>query len=162
MAARLQLHLLRHADAGDPETWTRPDAERPLSPKGHRQADRLAEFLSDAGVQADVILSSPKVRARETAEPVAEALGHDVTIDDRLAGGLDLEDLEAVLRDAGDPRRAVLVGHDPDFSSMASDAIGAEVAMKKGAIVRIDFDGDVSPGSGRLRWLVSPELLSGG
>jgi phosphohistidine phosphatase len=62
-----QLCFLRHADAGDPEAWTRPDAERPLSDKGKRQADRLARFLESTAFRPDAILSSPKIRAEQTA-----------------------------------------------------------------------------------------------
>jgi phosphohistidine phosphatase len=160
MAARLQLYLLRHADAGDPEAWTRPDAERPLSAKGRRQAEAIAGHLEAIGFAADAILTSPKVRAVQTAEPLGSALGVPVTIDDRLAGGVDLQDLAAILSDAGDPRKPVLVGHDPDFSWLSSELVGTEVALKKGALIRIDIDGSPEPGAGRLRWLIPPDLLA--
>jgi phosphohistidine phosphatase len=160
MAARLQLYLLRHADAGDPEAWTRSDAERPLSAKGRRQAEAIAGHLEAIGFAADAILTSPKVRAVGTAEPLGAALGVPVTIDDRLAGGIDLQDLAAILSDAGDPRKPVLVGHDPDFSWLSSELIGTEVTLKKGALIRIDVDGSLEPGSGRLRWLIPPDLLA--
>ena len=118
----IELYLLRHADAGDPMAWQGPDAARPLSGKGERQADRLGRFLAGIGFTPDAIITSPKVRAAQTAEGVADHLGVPVTIDDRLAEGVDLAALEAVLRAAGDPARPVLVGHDPDFSDLARDA----------------------------------------
>jgi phosphohistidine phosphatase SixA len=151
---------LRHADAGDPEAWTRPDAERPLSAKGRRQAEAIAGHLEAIGFAADAILTSPKVRAVQTAEPLGVALGVPVTIDDRLAGGVDLQDLAAILSDAGDPRKPVLVGHDPDFSWLSSELVGTEVALKKSALIRIDIDGSPEPGAGRLRWLIPPDLLA--
>jgi phosphohistidine phosphatase SixA len=160
MAARTQLHLLRHADAGDPEAWHRPDAERPLSAKGRAQAKAIAGHLRAIGFAPDTVLTSPKVRAVETAEPVADALGVRVSVDDRLAGGMGLQDLAAVLTDAGEPRRPVLVGHDPDFSWLSSELVGTEVSLKKGALIRIDLDGPPAPGAGRLRWLIPPELLA--
>jgi phosphohistidine phosphatase len=160
MAARTQLHLLRHADAGDPEAWHRPDSERPLSPKGRRQADAIAGHLRSIGFAPDAVLTSPKVRAVQTAEPLADALGVRATVDDRLAGGMGLQDLAAVLSDAGDPRRPVLVGHDPDFSWLSSELVGTEVTLKKGALIRVDLDGPPEPGAGRLRWLIPPELLA--
>ena len=70
-----QLYLLRHADAGDPEDWTGDDAERPLSPKGEAQAERLATFLHGTRFRVDALISSPKVRALRTAEIVADGLG---------------------------------------------------------------------------------------
>ena len=62
------LHLLRHADAGDPEAWTGPDAVRPLSDKGRKQSKRLGDHLASIGFTADAIITSPKIRAEQTAE----------------------------------------------------------------------------------------------
>ena len=157
----LRLYLLRHADAGDPMAWTSDDALRPLSAKGRRQAERLARHLVAIGFETDAIISSPKLRARETAEIVADALDLTVRLDERLAGGFGLETVEAILRDAGGPQRPVLVGHDPDFSDLASELTGTEVALKKGALVRIDVDLELAAGVGRLRWLLPPDAVGG-
>jgi phosphohistidine phosphatase len=158
---KLELYLLRHADAGDPEAWTRSDAERPLSGKGRRQAERLGRHLAAIEFAPDTILTSPKVRAAETARIVAEALGRPVVDDDRLAGPLDIEDLDSILKDA--PRRVVLVGHDPDFSELLSNLVGApELSLRKGALARVDLDAPVRPGGGVLRWLLPPDLLPSG
>jgi phosphohistidine phosphatase len=156
----VQLHLLRHADAGDPEAWRGPDADRPLSPKGEAQAERLGAFLARIGFSTDAIISSPKVRAHRTAEIVGEAIGATVRLDDRLASGFDATVVDAILRDAGRPSRPVLAGHDPDFSELLawlSNASG--LTMKKGAFARIDVKGAVADGRGTLRWLVPPDLL---
>jgi phosphohistidine phosphatase len=157
---RLELHLLRHADAGDPEAWTGADADRPLSPKGEAQAERLATFLHGVRFAADAVISSPKVRARRTAEIVADGFGGAVRIDPRLAGPLDPAAVDAILADAGSPTRPVLVGHDPDFSELLVSLTGArDLTMKKGAFVRIDVRGRVAAGHGTLRWLIPPDLL---
>ncbi len=154
------LHLLRHAHAGDPEAWTGPDAARPLSDKGERQAERLGRFLAAIGFESDAVISSPKVRALRTAEIVAGHLHLDVRVDERLAGGLGLADVDALLRDAGRPGRPVIVGHDPDFSDLLALLSGAaELPMRKGAIARIDVAGGLEPGGGVLRWLFPPQLL---
>ena len=155
----LQLHLLRHADAGDPGAWPGDDAERPLSDKGYAQAERLALHLALLGFEPDVLLSSPKVRALQTAEIVASALGREVRVDDRLGGGLSLGVVEVILRDAGEPSRPVLVGHDPDFSDLLSTLADAPVEMKKGALARVDLPDALRAGGGRLRWLLPPDLL---
>lgn len=156
----VRLHLLRHADAGDPETWEGPDDVRPLSPRGERQAERLATLLLNGGFVPDAILSSPKVRARETAEIVARMLHRDVQVDPRLGGPLELATLEAILADAGDPARPVLVGHDPAFSDLAGELTGAPgLQLRKGALARIDVERPLEPGEGILRWLVPPDLL---
>jgi phosphohistidine phosphatase len=164
--SRVELYFLRHADAGDPEAWTRPDAERPLSPKGRRQAERLGRHLAALGFEPDAILTSPKVRAAETAEIVGEALGRDATVVDGLAGPLDIEDLAEILADQSSARRIVVVGHDPDFSELAAEIVGApEVALKKGALARIDLDGLVGREQrmvhGMLRWLLPPDAIPG-
>lgn len=155
-----ELYLLRHAHAGDPGGWDGPDDRRPLSDKGVRQSERLGSFLADIGFETDAIITSPKVRAVQTAAIVAERLGKPVSEDERLAGGVTIRTLAAVLRTAGDPARAVVVGHDPDFSDLLAslcDAIRAP--LKKGAFARIDVDGPLEPGAGTLRWLVPPDLF---
>lgn len=153
------LHLLRHADAGDPEAWTGPDAARPLSDKGRNQSKRLGDHLAAIGFEADTFITSPKIRAAQTAEIVAEPLGTKVSIDDRLAGGLEIAALEAVLEDAGDPRRVVIVGHDPDFSELLSQLVGTQLEMKKGAFARVEIERPLRAGAGTLRWLLPPDSL---
>jgi phosphohistidine phosphatase SixA len=158
----IQLHLLRHAHAGDPVKWPGPDEARPLSEKGRLQAERMGRFLAEGGFRPDAILSSPRVRALETAKLVATALGVDVTTDDALAMPLDLEALDGVLTAAGDPHRPLLVGHDPDFSELAAALVGlADLPLRKGALARIDAERPLGAGRGILRWLVSPDLLGG-
>jgi phosphohistidine phosphatase len=158
-AQGLQLYLLRHADAGDPGAWRGDDAARPLSDKGYAQAERLALHLSLLGFETDAILSSPRVRALQTAEIVASALGADVMVEERLADSLSLDGVAAILRDAGDASRPVLVGHDPDFSDVLSTLVDARLEMKKGALARIDLPDGLRPGGGRLRWLLPPDAL---
>lgn len=157
--AGLEIYLLRHAHAGDAATWSGPDSERPLSAKGRRQAQNLGQFLADRGFATDAILSSPKVRARQTAELVADALGVGVSLDDRLAGALDLDILGDLLDGAGGTS-VVFVGHDPDFTELAMELTGAAyLPLKKGALARIDTSLPLQPGTGILRWLLPPELV---
>ncbi len=156
----IELHLLRHADAGDPLAWSAPDDQRPLSGKGEKQAERLASFLAGTTVRPDAIITSPKVRAAQTAQPVGDRLGVPVTVDGRLAGPFGLAELEDILSDAGDPLRPVLVGHDPDFTELVEILTGSSaLTMKKGAIVRIDIERPIAAGTGSLAWLVTPDLL---
>lgn len=156
----IELHFLRHAHAGDPEAWTGEDEARPLSDKGERQADRLGAFLAGVRFMPDSIITSPKLRAAQTAEIVAKHLGIDIAFDDRLAGPLDVATLETLLCDAGDPARPVVVGHDPDFSELVAELCGVpRLAMRKGALARIDILRPLRAGDGTLRWLVPPDLL---
>jgi phosphohistidine phosphatase len=154
------LHLLRHAHAGDPMAWDGPDSERPLSDKGRAQSDRLGRFLASIAFRPDLVVTSPKLRAMQTAEIVAAHLDATVRVDERLAGGLDLDDLDAVLRGAGDPARPILVGHDPDFSDLVASLCGTECApLRKGTFARLEVEGTLAPGAGTLRWLIPPDAL---
>jgi len=154
------LHLIRHAHAGDPEAWDGPDAARPLSEKGRSQAERLGRYLADIGFRTEAILTSPKLRALQTAEIVAAHLGVDVVEDHRLAGALDLDTVAAILKDADDTERPVLVGHDPDFSELVSIlSDSANTPMRKGALARIEIEGPLEPGAGTLRWMIPPDAL---
>lgn len=157
----LELYLLRHADAGDPMTWLGDDAERPLSSKGRRQAKRLGGLLAGIKLRPDVILTSPKLRAADTAKIVGKAVSVKPKKDDRLGASIELGDLAGLLAGNQEARRVLLVGHDPDFSTLASSLTGAAIELKKGAIARIDV-GDAGPraGGGALRWLVPPSLLA--
>jgi len=157
--AEIELYLLRHADAGDPMAWKRGDASRPISEKGEKQARALGKFLAKSGFAPDSIISSPKVRARQTAELVADAIKAKVRTDGRLGGLEDLDALSDVIAEDGG-HRVVVVGHDPDFSELAAELCGVErLPLKKGALARIDTSLPLRAGRGTLRWLVPPDLL---
>jgi phosphohistidine phosphatase len=123
--------LLRHGDAEDGQG--KDDADRELTDKGRRQSRDAGRALAKLGVKLDACLSSPKVRARETAELACEALGVEVELDDRLAGG-DFDLLEL----AAGRGEVMLVGHEPDFSSAVALVTGSRVKMKKGGVAAID------------------------
>jgi phosphohistidine phosphatase len=123
--------LLRHGDAEDGEG--KPDAERELTGKGERQSIAAGRALKGLGVELDVCLTSPKVRARRTAELACGELGTPVEDDDRLAGG-DFDPLEV----AAGRGEVMLVGHEPDFSSAVALVTGSRVKMKKGGIAALD------------------------
>ena len=122
--------LLRHGDAADGS----PDAERPLTEKGERQAEMAGAALKALGVEVSACLSSPKVRAADTAKLACAVLGVDVQLEPKLAGGpIRAEELAAGLGDD-----VLLVGHDPDFSMAVHSMTGAQVRMKKGGLAGID------------------------
>jgi phosphohistidine phosphatase len=123
--------LLRHGDAED--GGGKPDAERDLTEKGERQSRAAGKALKELGVELDVCLTSPKVRARRTAELACEALDCALEEDDRLAGG-DFDPLEV----AAGRGEVMLVGHEPDFSQAVALVTGSRVKMKKGGVAAID------------------------
>ncbi len=137
------LWLLRHGDAADGS----PDSERPLTKKGVDQARAVGRALHALGVKMDACLTSPKVRAAETARLACEELDVEPQHEPKLAGGpFDGEALAAGLGD-----NVLLVGHDPDFSMAVHSATGAQVRMKKGGLAGVD--------SGELMVLLRPDEL---
>ena len=123
--------LLRHGDAED--GTGKPDAERELTEKGRRQSTAAGTALAELGVKLDVCLTSPKVRARDTARLACKELGVRVEEDERLAGG-DFDPLEV----AAGRGEVMLVGHEPDCSQAVALATGSRVKMKKGGLAGID------------------------
>jgi phosphohistidine phosphatase len=123
--------LLRHGDAADGS----PDAERPLTDKGRDQSRAAGVALKALGVDVDACLTSPKVRAADTAKIACEELGGpEPQLEPKLAGGpFDAEALAAGLGD-----NVLLVGHDPDFSAAVHSLTGAQVRMKKGGLAGVD------------------------
>ena len=122
--------LLRHGEAEDGS----PDAERQLTAKGERQSRAAGTALKKLGVEPDACLSSPKVRAADTAKLACEPLGVEPKHEPKLAGGpFDGEALAAGLGD-----NVLLVGHDPDFSMAVHALTGAQVRMKKGGVAGIE------------------------
>ncbi|MGA8926422.1 MAG: histidine phosphatase family protein [Solirubrobacterales bacterium] len=123
--------LLRHGDAEDGEG--KPDAERDLTGKGERQSVAAGKALKALGVELDVCLTSPKVRAQRTAELACAGLDCPIEEDDRLAGG-DFDPLEL----AAGRGEVMLVGHEPDFSSAVALVTGSRVKFKKGGVAGLD------------------------
>jgi phosphohistidine phosphatase len=162
-ATGFTLYFLRHADAGDPATWTGDDADRPLSSKGRRQAKRLGRLLKKLDAGPDMVLTSPRLRASETARPVARSIGLRPSVDDRLSVDFGEKDLAAIVAGLDpDVRGLMLVGHDPDFSDLVSWLVGSQVEMQKGALARIDLpDRYLKKARGSLRWLLPPDAVPG-
>jgi phosphohistidine phosphatase len=137
--------LLRHGEAADGS----PDAERPLTERGEEQARAAGAALRALGVELDACLSSPKVRAVDTARLACEQLGAvEVKLDGALGGGPF--DAEALATPQGDS--VMLVGHDPDFSMAIHRLTGAQVRMKKGGLAAVN--------KGELLVLLRPKELA--
>lgn len=121
--------FLRHGDAEDGAD----DFARELTENGERQARAAGSALAALGVQIDACLTSPRVRAVQTAQLACEALGVDPEEVDELSGGqFDAAELPAGRGEV------LLVGHEPDFSQAVYDLTGARIEMKKGGLAAVD------------------------
>ena len=123
--------LLRHGDAEDGAG--KPDSERELTNKGRRQAELAGQALAKLGVELDACLTSPKVRARDTAGLACNSLGVEPEVDERLRAG-DFDPLEL----AAGRGEVLLVGHEPDFSRAIAIVTGSRVKLKKGGVAALD------------------------
>ena len=127
----MRLFLVRHAEAAPGE----PDELRPLTAAGRAVARDLGERL--AAEHPDAVISSPLLRARETAEQIARAAGLTPAADERLAPGATAEDLQAAVADRGDT--VVAVGHQPDCSAIVLALTGRELAFAPGAVHEVQL-----------------------
>jgi phosphohistidine phosphatase len=148
-----QLWLLRHGDA-EPH-GARPDPERRLTERGAAQSRAAGAALKALKLTFDAVLTSPRVRARDTARLAVEPLGLDVVDHEPLSGGFDREDALAVLAGFDADAKVLLVGHEPDFSQLVHDFTGGRVDMKKGGIAGMR----VARTEGELLVLVRPREL---
>jgi phosphohistidine phosphatase len=156
-----RLYFLRHGLAADRGEWTGDDFERPLTARGKALMVREAETIAQLDLQLDLILTSPLVRALQTARIVAEALGmqEHLLADERLAPGFDTPALAEMLKERSDLSALMLVGHEPDFSETIGALIGGgRVVCKKGSLARVDLPDDGSL-AGELVWLIPPGAL---
>lgn len=165
----LELYLVRHAVAAERGPDYPDDAERPLTDEGVERFRRAVAGLRDLGVQLDLVLSSPYVRARETADLLCVGLKPRpklIVVEALAVGGKPADVIAAVARHSATGRgasRVALVGHEPDLGELAVRLMGARgaVEFKKGAVCRIDVDRAMPAGPGTLRWLLPPRVLRG-
>lgn len=152
----MQLYLLRHGEAEAANIGG--DEARELTEKGRRDVQAMAELLLRAGARPECVYTSPLTRARQTGDIVARALGLAAQPDDRLRPGAKLGAVQRLLGERSH-RAALLVGHEPDLSSIVFHLTDGRVKMRTSAVARVDAD-RLEPGGGVLVWLVSPELFA--
>jgi phosphohistidine phosphatase len=118
-----------------------------------------ARGLRKLGLKLDVLLSSPLVRARATAEIVARELGFELRLTDALAPGCDTGRIFGLLGEHRAAERVMFVGHEPDFSAIVGRLTGgSRVELKKGGLARVDIE-VLEDGAGTLVWLLTPKIL---
>ncbi|MDA3920481.1 MAG: phosphohistidine phosphatase SixA [Salinisphaera sp.] len=165
----MDIIVIRHGialDASAAQQLGLSDAERPLTPRGERRtraaAIGLRATLTDMPV--DDILTSPLLRARQTADILASYLD-DPPVDeaDVLAPPVDMARLDAWLHQHFGDRRVMLVGHEPDLATWVSWSLTRRrdrlMAFKKAGAALLEFPGTPEGGTGTLRWLLTAAQL---
>ncbi|MEP6782459.1 MAG: phosphohistidine phosphatase SixA [Acidobacteriota bacterium] len=164
MAATIELYLVRHAIAAERGPKYPDDRLRPLTPDGTKKFKDSVPGLVELGVVIDFVLTSPLVRARETAQLLAAGLKPKPAITEIEAlspGGRHQAIVEAIKTHSKRNRRLALVGHEPDLGELAARLIGARgmIEFKKGGIGLIEVAGATPGGPGTLRWMLTPKAL---
>jgi phosphohistidine phosphatase len=158
----MHLYLIRHADAVPlGEQGIQHDEQRPLTPKGEAQAEALARALDRLGVRLDALLTSPLVRARQTAERLAGKSVSAKQCPSLAPGRKKRQVLEHVRETKGEA--VGIVGHNPDLSELVGWFVGdknAGIELDKSGVACVTFDGKASKGGGVLVWLASPEWIA--
>lgn len=158
------LLIIRHAFAGQHGDPRYPDdALRPLTPDGAKQFRKAMKKLAERGLEIDVIATSPLVRCRQTADIVRDRLETQPELVelDALEPGSDLRAL-IEWSNRQPHERIAWVGHAPDVDQLASALLGSpahSISFRKGAIARVDFEAEIAPGAGELRYFLAPAEL---
>jgi len=164
----MNLYILRHGIAVDHGTpGYENDADRPLTPEGERKMSRIAKAMRALDFGLDLILTSPYVRARQTAERVAEVLKLEKKLEltDTLTPGGDSKALiELISRHPKAPENVLLVGHEPYLSGLVSLLVtgteGFTVVMKKGGLCKLRIDSLQHGRCAMLAWLLTPKQMN--
>lgn len=149
-----QLWFLRHGEA-EPH-GSRPDADRRLTERGIEQARIAGAALKALQISPEIVYTSPKVRALQTATFACEELGLVPVEHAPLTEGFDVDEaLVLAMGDEDGDGRVLVVGHEPDFSQVVHDLTGARIDMKKGGVAGVRLDGS----RGELIVLLRPREL---
>jgi phosphohistidine phosphatase len=163
MPGPYELYLIRHGVAEESSDAWPDDAKRPLTEDGMDRLRKESRGLARLGVTIDVMLTSPLVRTRQTAEIVASALDPRPNLinAESLAPGGTFQSVVAELEKHSKKSRIALVGHEPSIGELAARLIGSRhpIEFKKGAVCRIDVESLPPAGPGSLRFLLTPKVL---
>ena len=158
----MKLYFLRHGIAFEQTEWHGSDFDRPLTEKGKAKMQREAETIARLELGLDAVVTSPLIRARQTARIVAERLAavDRLVLDERLGPEFDTGRLADIVQAHHDAGALMIVGHEPNMSQTLGQVVGrARIVLKKGGLACVDLT-DASLPSGDLLWLVPPKILT--
>jgi phosphohistidine phosphatase len=163
----MNIYILRHGIAVEPDEWdSKSDAARPLVPKGEQRLRAAAGAMEKLGLSFDIIISSPYLRARQTAEIVAKHFKLQKRLmfsDDLIPGG----NPQALIRQLNSlkpaPENILIVGHEPFLSRLiallASGGTGATIDLKKGSLCKLETEELEYGHCATLAWLLTPRQM---
>jgi len=155
----MEIYLLRHGEA-EPRESSSPDAERALTARGKRDVQTVAEQVSAGNVRPEVVLTSPLLRAKETAAIAQKVMGVKRLLETKaLLPDTAPETLWKELSSLEQAERVVLAGHEPCLSRLAQFLLRSKIEMdfKKGAMMRISTPRAGGP-QGVLKWMITPRV----
>jgi phosphohistidine phosphatase len=164
VAEEFELYLIRHGVAAERGENYPDDTKRPLTSRGIQKLRREAKALNALDVSFDVILTSPLVRTRQTAEALASGLRVPppvINAPSLAPAGTHNAIVDELAKQSHRRKRIAVVGHEPGIGELAARLLGLRkpVEFKKGAICRIDVTALPPTGPGQLRWLLTPRML---
>jgi phosphohistidine phosphatase len=157
----VRLYFLRHGAAADADTWRGSDFDRPLTDQGRERIALESHAIKHLNLALDRIVTSPFLRAKQTAAIVADVLKMQTAPveDERLGANFGVEPLAGVLCAHPKECALMLVGHEPTFSATIGRLIGgAALEVKTGSLARVDLS-DTMKLTGKLIWLAPPSIL---
>ena len=159
----LELYIIRHGLAGKPLEDKVKDHKRPLKKKGKEMIKGVAKGLKNQKIQFDVILSSPLIRSKESAEIVNEYCGHNkkIVVTELLEPGASYNDLIKYLNKLKSSKKIAIVGHEPFLSGFTSYCLTKKknpfINLKKGGVLVLEAEKVITPGQCMLSWLLEPD-----
>jgi phosphohistidine phosphatase len=161
---QFELYLIRHGLAAERGPNFPDDTKRPLTSRGIVRLRREAKALVALDVLFEVILTSPLVRTRQTAEAFASAFREPppiVNVPSLAPGGTHNAIVDDLAKQSHRRKKIAIVGHEPDIGELAARLLGLRKAIefKKGAVCRIDVAALPPTGNGQLKWFLTPRIL---
>lgn len=161
----LELYIIRHGLAGKPLEDETLDEARPLKKKGKEKMKDIAKSLKDLNVCFDMVLTSPLLRSKETAEILNAYCGDSkkVRVTDLLKPDSSYNDLIKFLNTIKGSKKVAIVGHEPFLSGFASYCLTKNtnplITLKKGGVIKLDIDKVIKPGHCTLSLLMAPKII---
>lgn len=163
----MKLYLIRHSNAVELGTQDfDDDSQRPLTEKGREKMDGIASALQGLGLIPDLIVSSPYVRARQTAEILGKGLNYkgQIQLNEALIPMGDAETMIGEINEKYLVGELILVGHEPSMSLLISSLTAGNsdlaITMKKGSVCCLEADDLRVERRASLEWLLTPKILS--